>query len=327
MGAVFSTSQAESFFIGQLDSLSGRKHRNKNFYNICCPFHADRTPSCGVRTRSGKWNCLGCHKTGEWNELASALNLTQIKEGQKFVEDQVQFDAKKYDDLIDASVQTLEGLLKADGIMSFTPWDKQREWRTFKGDFLNEIGALNAVWKTSTGNILPIIYFPIKVDDEYVGGIRALLQKPKRKGMSSYFNSAGEGWASDKGLFPYVYVKRMMRKRKLHYVVLVEGPRDALRLIRAGVPALCVLGTNQFTEKKARLLNLLGPDLVIVLGDGDVSGRSLNRLAKKIMREYVKTVAVNLPIRPKPNALDPGNMPVSMIRDLKEFAKEKLAED
>ena len=96
-------------------------------------------------------------------------------------------------------------------------------------------------------------------------------------------------------------------------VVLVEGPYDALKLYAAGVPALAILGTGNWTAQKASILLGLGLSTVFVMMDNDKSGWEAQDRIVKDLQQSIKTVGLRLPASLK----DPGGMSPSQIAWLK----------
>ena len=110
------------------------------------------------------------------------------------------------------------------------------------------------------------MYMPVNVDGETKGYIKARMKKVD--GKPSYINLRGN-WVSHYGLFPFDYTMQNLVNKT---VVLVEGQRDALRLLSFGIPALCIMGTQNWTVHKARLLEMHGVDTVYIFMDGDDAG-------------------------------------------------------
>src|SRR6185503_1897184 len=84
--------------------------------------------------------------------------------------------------------------------------------------------------------------------------------------------SAGGQWIHSAGLWPFDYAINLMRKNDWTTIVVVEGQRDAIRLLSNGIPAVCFFGTNGWTDKKAQLLEAFGVKRVVVMPDGDEAG-------------------------------------------------------
>jgi DNA primase len=104
-----------------------------------------------------------------------------------------------------------------------------------------------------------------------------------------YINSPG-GWTKD-ALFPYDYVNSLEAK----VVAIVEGPRDALVTIRNGLPALAIMGTNNWSEKCINLIMGLGASKIVLLLDPDTPGELAMRRIYKDLSKKISVVPVMLP--------------------------------
>jgi DNA primase len=133
-------------------------------------------------------------------------------------------------------------------------------------------------------------------------------------------------WIKEKGLFPYDYIKP--KARKCGYIVLVEGPRDALRLITDGIPALSVFGVQNFGVKKANFVSALGDVAVYIMSDNDAAGDVLFQKAKQSFKEIgIKVNRIKLPRKRDRSGniikMDPCSAPDTLIRNLKSLLREK----
>lgn len=280
----------------ELAKVSGSKLVSGG-YMICCPFHADKTPSCRVgtdpgRRNFGKFRCFGCPAHGTWFQLAERLNLDLLTGSQFETEFTPKFFGEYYEEafLTDTGSVSVDDPLEAgtthaddrDRKLGLYPIERdlakrlgiQKEWRSIPTKLLLDIGAELEWWRSPKyPNMQPkwLLFLPVYVKGKRKGFICAELQKPKVK-RPSYLNKGGE-WSSRFGLFPFDYVINLMRTKETSTVVLVEGPRDALRLLQAGIPALAILGTQSWSERKIRLLEFAGVDRIITLFDGDGPGK------------------------------------------------------
>lgn len=214
----------------------------------------------------------------------------------------------------DGKPVTMDQLVEAiGGVQVYRKWPHYQEWRGFSGKFIESMDGQELTYEGKGGNVYRHLLLPVWIDGELVGGIRCQLKA--RKGKPSYLNTAGE-WSSAQGLFPYDHVVKMGK----NYVVLVEGPRDALRLIRDGVPAMCVLGAGMMSREKALLVAEMGLDCVFLLGDGDDAGRVFNESAYDCLSELVPTKALNLPL----TGVDPCGMDAAMLAKIKRTIRRVL---
>jgi len=244
---------------------------------IKCPYHADgqeRTPSCRINLEKGKYPvgffyCYGCSKHGEWNELAEKLHLAKIDKSEEPLQIN-QLTKHQIDSLYEEN--TSINTLNMDLCVSF---EKNDKWRGISGGLLNNIGAKLCpdLKFNDTFVFLPCIQL-----GKEVGNIKAVLKR--KPGQLGYINSSGD-WAK-RGLFPYDYVKSIMPQYN-NMVALVEGPRDALNLIQYGFPALAILGSQNWSKYKAELIELLNPNKIVFMFDGDEAG---NRAYEKVRESF-----------------------------------------
>lgn len=314
----------------ELGKVTGPTSMTADSYQIVCPFHDDTDPSLGVylgigmEVPLGFFHCFGCGEKGHWNKLADKLNLKHIKGVNGKVKTVAEVDSKlsKLQSKLNAinGVTSLPKLMDSMGRPSYYPWAEDVEWRGYPGHLIRAVeGHFLMEQHHKHGEL--ICFFPIKIGKRYYGGVRAYLRK--RKGKLSFVNMTGN-WAQDYGLFPYNYVLEMIQKYKLEYVILVEGPRDALRLLMMGVPALSVLGSKQFTREKIRLLVKLGVSHIFTMPDNDTGGTTFKNLVKEQLEAYnersPKEIAYNNFRFPKPKdkkgkiiKIDPDNADVDLL--------------
>ncbi len=232
---------------------------------ILCPFHSEKTPSGRVfhspmSKTPGYFKCYGCGHTASWNELAEVLNLKKF--GWSKPTERTSFDiTPKVEEVVNSDLQ-------------LSPLPSGKVWRGFKTDILTTFGCkLARRWGTN------FVFMPVIVSSELRGYILGRIRKVE--GETSYINAPG-GWSKDYGLFPY----HIIQERSCKTVVLVEGPRDALRLLQEGIPALAILGTQSWSKVKTRSLELLGVERVILCFDGDSAGL----VATAKVKDYCKSM-------------------------------------
>jgi 5S rRNA maturation endonuclease (ribonuclease M5) len=319
----------------EIQTLRGPKKEAGDSIQVRCLFHDDKSPSMGIFTsESGKiplgyFSCFGCGKKGPWNVLARKAGLQRIKEWANYKESAKDLLsttlAKK---LMGTEGATADEILKSYGDVAVQPWPEQLDWRGYKGSLIRKLGG-----KLIDNNISDslCLFLPVNVRRKCVGGIQALMTKTP--GKPSYYNSKGD-WIKNKGLFPYDHVQKMLIKHDLDFVVLVEGPRDALRLIVNGIPALAVLGAKNFGTLKALLAVALDVDKIYLITDNDEGGDETARTILPIMRQHLTCRRIKLPkgkiLRDKEGIklkdkkgdykrekLDPGNVDQSVIDKIK----------
>lgn len=315
------TAEIVSLVLSQIPRIPGSKKAVPDGMSICCPFHKDTNPSCNLNTSPNKryrgkplgvgvYFCFSCGAKGGWNSLADKLGLKKIDENgaapttETFYKRELQVSTTT--DVLDMD-SLLEGF-NIDATHAI-PLNKKDEWRTFSGRFLSRFKVQDVVDDTYGDRHL---VFPVMVGREIVGGIKARWEK--KEGYLSYINSRGS-WTKDIGLFPYDQVKKMRPK----CVFLVEGPRDALRLLKYGIPALCILGTQNWSEAKRDLIVALGVDRVVLLMDGDEAGIKCYRMIRPTFVGHVECKVAKLrPIakKLKLKKLDPCDTPKEWLSKL-----------
>jgi 5S rRNA maturation endonuclease (ribonuclease M5) len=106
----------------------------------------------------------------------------------------------------------------------------------------------------------------------------------------------------------------MLKKMKRRYIVLVEGPRDAIRLIGFGIPALAILGSNNWSEQKRDLLMTLDLDMVLFAFDNDKGGKLAYKNCAPSLKGFVHRIKIKITGEDKHGVgYDPGNCPKDQI--------------
>ena len=276
-----------------LQQFGGMQKQSGEFMMVCCPFHSDRNPSCGVymsytprgRFTLGHYHCLGCSADGPWNEFAEQAGLPTIKEfesKQTYVSNVVTRDQEA--SLLGQDAGSMKSVLRALDAMEAQPWPPSIDWRGFSGKLLSRFGCYIAVDKADAGVALVL---PVSVNNKIRGAVKAVYEKQEWT-RTSYITSPGN-WVSSVGLLGSDQAKTIIKKYGRKYVVLVEGPRDVLRLLKRGIPACAVLGVKNISQRKMDLCFALGVDCVYAMPDNDSAGTDMWKLIKKLARDkYVR---------------------------------------
>lgn len=327
-----STSSNRDIIQSQLGLINGPKKMAGEWFMIRCPFHNDNTPSLGIMMageRPGYFNCLGCEAKGPWNVLAEKLGLEKISEWKSDNGHDLGsvVNAAVDESLLGDTGMTFKRVMRLMNCPEAVPWPTAIDWRGFPGTFMKKIGAhiINDNHADSVAALLPV-----KVAGKVRGGVKAVFEKAKKsrgKRTSSYYTMPGP-WIRDYGLFPYVFCKNLIRRTGYDFVVLVEGPRDAMRLCLNGIPAMAVLGSKNITRKKIMLAMSLGVDSLYVMPDNDDGGKLMWKLVKEVCKEAKVTPnRIKLPreFDDKGNLieLDPGNIPKKILKRFMRFLVEK----
>lgn len=305
------------FILNQLDRYTGQKKRVGDSTFVTCPYHSERTPSFRIFHSSaskspGFGKCYGCGQTAKWDELAPKLGLqpfTYVPPTQQFARPILR--------------EEKEGSPKVTYTYSRLPEGKS--WRGISTALLHDLGGKKAL--SSYGKVF--IYLPVFIKGNLRGHITARMKK--EDGRPSYINSSGK-WSERYGLFPYDHAVRNRPK----VVVLVEGPRDALRLLSYGIPAIAILGTQSWSETKSKLVEMTGAETVILAFDGDDAGLRAIELVRPLLSKLVKVKVFSLTAEDSPywefkdddepskaakqqgvELWDPCSMPLKKVKDLK----------
>lgn len=330
---------AHSIIMEELGKVDGPKRYVKTRIMIQCPFHDERSPSCGVVTAEdgrydlGSYNCLGCGAHGNWNSLAEKLGLQTIgslvaRKGSART-DGISVRLKEMrSNMMSMKKSSMRMMMEALGSPAYTDWPKSIEWREYPGWLINNLGAYIGSGGKGRGNTIHEVncYLPIVVGDDIVGVVKALTQKVE--GKLSYISSEGD-WVKDLGLFPFHFVSAMLDQMKGdRYVVIVEGPRDALRLILNGIPALAVLGSQNISAKKLKVIGRLLPDMVYVLPDNDRAGQEMNKKLKWFSDAKKLSYPIECLELPRDKdkdgkliKMDPDNMPDEILLEIYDLIK------
>lgn len=310
---------------------------------ICCPYHADTNPSATINLSLDKpvplgwFGCWSCHKSVPWNTLAATLGLATFGKGKK--KNAADYlDPKRFKaELLDSDARTETNFEREMNELAF--FDLQAdEWRGVSRKLLERVGTKLA-YLDRTGDFY--VWLPVMIDSELKGYVKATLEKAP-DGESSYFNASGT-WSKTHGLLFYDYAVSLAKRKGLNTVVLVEGPRDALRLLKYGIPAMSVLGALNWNEEKRYILEQSGIQNLVLFLDGDDAGLKATKLIyasckthfniKKIMKMWRLRVPRINPKTGKQarkkisegkyrllwdNELDPGNCPIKHLREVKD---------
>lgn len=316
-----------------LQQLGGNQKTAGEWRMICCPFpdHQDKSPSCGVYMRRdggrrslGSFNCLGCGKHGDWNKLAEVAGLPTIKawnNKEKYASRLITEEADEK--LLGSDSLTVKRVLKVMHCQEAQPWPVAIPWRGFTGELLNLVGGMiiNDYYNDSVAAL-----FPIKIANKVRGAVKAVYEK-KTKEQLGYVTMSGE-WVNSYGLFPFEFTKRMIKKFGFNFVILVEGPRDALRLIKLGIPAIAVLGANTIGKQKALFITSLGVDTYYVMPDNDAAGTKLWKNLKGALASRKQSAKrLKLPREKDENGkvikMDPFSAPREIVSNLKTLLRDR----
>jgi len=295
---------------------------------IVCPFHNDHKPSCGVNHEKQVYNCFVCDAGG--NALDFVVNMEGLdpnKTGE--LRKAAMFAANTFG--ID------EALQKPSNGRAKTKSKTARSAKPVKAKA--KTGKAKPSVKTETVEsdkpVNPPIDIKLKLDHKHPfiearGFKKKLIKKfgighcgggiMKNRIAFPIHNEKGElvafsgRWASDdvpddtsKYLLPKGFQKskvlynlnRVLQKRDLDTVVIVEGFWSVLRLHSEDIPCVSTFG-DSVSAAQAELLVKHGIKHVILIYDGDEGGRLGTASSLPILTEqvFVRTIALEEGIKP-----------------------------
>lgn len=310
--------------IDALHQYPGGQKSSANSRFLCCAFHDDNTPSMSVFLGTdgpiplGFWHCFGCGEKGHWNVLAKKAGLDKIQEWKTNVHPSENLITKEIEDkLLGSDTLTFKSVLRVMRCEEAMRWPSHLDWRGFDGSLIHAVGGhiINDEYNDDIA-----LLFPIKINGRVRGAVKAIRERKSKKQLA-YVTMKGD-WVKDYGLFPYMYTQRILRKQRYDFVVLVEGPRDALRLVAHGVPALAVLGATSMSTVKTLLISSLDVSTVYVMPDNDEGGDVMWATARKFLKRANTSTVKRLKLPKvyddagKLVKMDPGNCPEDVLDNL-----------
>ena len=288
-------------------------------FRIQCPFHeGDTNPSLGVNMSLGNevpvgfYHCFGCGAKGGWNKLAGELGLALLDK--EDFDDKSTFGAK-------SRVSDAEKRLLGEYIdpmpKTGTPFDGA-SWRGVSGKTVRRAGGVSAIdWKEK----IVFLWLPVLVDGRAVMSVKARMKKIA--GKPSYL------WHDpmklhNKPWYGYDMADALLKKTGRGKLFVVEGARDALKLMDNGLPSIALLGTRQWNERKMhQLLSMCQRrDAVpVIMMDSDSAGVKAQKLIKGELDRVSKNVQeVKLAVHARRmgmDELDPASLPKRFMAMLK----------
>jgi hypothetical protein len=264
----------------------------KEDYLVSCPWHTRKAwkKKLAIHKSGTMVHCWTCKKSGNWNTYAEAMGMQKIDFDKPLPPDLkgLEDDIRKFEE-DEAPVTKLHGLV---------PW--VGEWRGISEEFLRSVPSYK--WYDMSGKQHGYrIVWPVTFKKKLLGYTSQRVDETlflKQKNMC--------GLNAKEALFPLDHP--LIKDR----VVLVEGAYDAFRLLAAGIPALCILGTSTWSKSKISLLIAMGIKIVVLAFDGDKEGRILQPIAQADLEE-----AFDVRIFDCPDGKDPGNMEDRLLKVLR----------
>jgi DNA primase len=291
-------SRDEAWFLNQLQRSCPEVHQKGKDFIIRCPFHADNNPNCGVDRYTGIFHCFACGAGGGWNKLAHRLELEKLsyKHDTHLTESDMTSSVSRALTKIGVRLSRHAGQDLSRPLVE--EWAINRTWRSLSGAFLAKVGCIRVL---DLKNNVERIGLPVRTPEGALMGYtcRALDPEdaePKYTPLSpDRLNWREKELPAISALF---LIDRVLDEG-WDCIVLVEGPADALRLYAAGIPAVAILGTNNWSDIKASILMGLGFRKIFVMMDNDRSGHDAQATILADLAQSADVKGLKLPTRVK----------------------------
>jgi 5S rRNA maturation endonuclease (ribonuclease M5) len=303
----------KNLILNELAALNYSPTSDKRI-KIHCPFHSDSNPSLNValahpRLPPGSFKCFSCGEKGGWNKLAERLKLKLHDEDMSQYYDKSKgYEDDPFKDLgLELKVTGNEQIYIRDGIEDLP---EDFSWRGLPRQFWVD---LNCAYYWDFKRDLFYIYMPMTMFGNQIGyTIAAVDPKPRtpEEKIAKYQTFA----QTEQAILLYDQLIPMST------IVIVEGHFDAWRMKAFGFNVCAMIGTENWSKYKTAAILAKMPKRIILCLDGDEAGYKAGDMLNQIFfNEGIDVVYYKLPLIPKPNALDPGNMPIEYIEDMRRY--------
>lgn len=300
----------KNLIIAELTAINYHPSSDKRI-KIHCPFHSDSNPSLNValthpKYPPGTFKCFSCGTKGSWNKLANRLKL-KLYDGDlsKYYDKSKGFEDDPFNDLgLELKTTGNDQIWVQDGIEELP---EDFSWRGLNREFWLSMKC-SYYWDIKRDQFY--IYMPMNMFGKYIGyTIAAVNARPEDK-VPKYQTFA----PTESALLLYDQLASQST------ILIVEGHFDAWRMKALGFNACAMIGTENWSKYKTSAILAKLPTRIIICMDGDEAGyKAGNMLNQVFLNEGVDVIYYQLPLIPKPNALDPGNMPDYIIEDMRRY--------
>lgn len=248
------------------------QQRSDDEWSVLCPIHSDNNASMRINIAKGVFYCHGCHVRGTLSKLAWTLKLPYRRLNSQ-----------------EAGMSTLMaklGKLREGGITTAPAafWEEKRldRYRSVQTPWWTDQPRAGCGFTANTIDSFDLGYDPI--EEQAIIPIRdmhgRLLGVTRRNlGRDSRIKYKDpKGFDKSGNLFAAWFLPQVTA----HYVVLVEGPKDCMKVWQAGHPSVAQYG-SYITPEQIRILRHLGITTVITMYDNDEGGRTAWRASRGII--------------------------------------------
>lgn len=303
------------------------KARSKNF-QIPCPI-----PGCASNpnkrkleiTKDGKKaHCWVCDWRGNWNSLAPYIGARGFNGKIEGFETNI-----AETDFLNNLVSKFNNIQKEEKkvelpMEELSIWkginDNEQPWRGLSVSFLQKLPAFMWHQKVEIKDqnkifVVPRIMLPFYQNNQLVGYTGRRLDDSD---IMRYDNASID---TSHVFYPFDY---FIKNFKTSYVVLVEGPIDALWLLYNNIPSLSILGSTNWSDEKLNLLLLHNIKNIITCMDNDNAGiKAVNTIYNSVHIYMDKFINITLP-KKENKKIDPGELNINQINWLKSYIKKIL---
>jgi DNA primase len=290
-----------------LDEMGVEYYQTEKRFMVCCPFHDDANPSCGIWSDSGYFKCFACGEEGNFAEFISEVLEIPIWEARRKIKGQ--------DDISDLEDSILKQLKRVESELKYFKWTsfcstyspilpETRVWEYLEDRGLSNesISRFSVRWGGDTGKFRYRAIFPITTLKgkllSYSGrAVKAGMIPPWRNNRSPH-----------RTLFGISELLRTVAKPKVPFLIIVEGIVDAVYLQQCGIPAVSNMGVSPMNMDKIRLLRQSTKNVVLSYDGDDAGYKAMHGNGEKRgelhrLSMYMTTSVVDLPDGSDPNDL------------------------
>ena len=310
---------SKDFIMNQFRQHGIRYRELGNDFSIYCPFfpHEGNKMLLQVRYDGAMIHCWSCGASGNYNKLAEKLSIKKMPASLNAGYGAV--DRALTEAYLERGLPALPGGL--------TPYTEP--YRGLPVDFLAEFDSKK--WWDLESMVWRILW-PITYNGKLQGYTAG---RTDGETMPKYRHGPKGSIQTRRVLWPIDH--RLIRDT----VVLVEGPFSALRLLRAGIPAVAVLGADNWHSAKITMMLQRKRPIrgVVIAFDADPAGEhGADRVYSSIKDAFEYVERFDCPLRrmrymddegemvvrtdkagkPMLEGTDPGDMPTKYVEKLRE---------
>lgn len=233
-------------------------------FTVRCIFHEDNSPSMQFNIRSGLFICWSCGARGSMKKLQKQLGISGNVDTTPDLE-----ELRHKIGMLSSDNDERPGILPEKTLKRYTfPTDYWTENRGFTDEAIRTFQLGYDPMENHA--IIPVR----DINDKLISLIRRDLDPDA---FIRYKNAKR---------FPRkhtLFGAWLVAKYQTNYVVVTEGPLDAVSVWSAGIPAVAQFGSS-LSEEQVQLLRQLGLDKIVLFYDNDKSGRQATEQAIELLR-------------------------------------------